>query len=557
MADKPEAVTLALLQSELELVSADRRAYARLAAAVRARSSLLDFMRFIRPDPEDVDDAERSRYVLTPLARLLCQILEKVERCELMRVAVSVGPQFGKSEVISRGFPAWYMGRNPRKNFILGTYNQDFAEAFGGEVREICTSPEYRQVFPDFEFRQGSAAKDSLVTMEGGKMAFAGRGASLTGRPGDIGILEDILKDDKEAQSPTIRREAWMWLMRVVFTRIHSKSPVVLVATRWQEDDPIGRMCDPAHPEHDPVIAKMWTYINLPAVVKSPELAAALGLTLEVPTDAEVVMQFGSSPMASLWPERKPLRFLAEARRLDPKGFEALYMGNPTPEDGEFFKREWLVPYKPDELPARLTKYAASDHAISEAEGRDFNCFGTFGVDEHGVIWLLPDLYWEREADTNIVVDVILDSMRLHRHQIWWAERSHISKAILPFLRKRMIEENVMQTLMDDSMVPSADKKTRARSFQGMMSLKRIRFPTFAPWWQDAQNELLKFPNGTHDDFVDMCAYIGLGLAREMPASRQQPESEKVIRVGSYAWIRGQTRMQEKQKKRLEATRGM
>lgn len=540
-----------------EADEAERRLVQRLASVVGARTSLLDFMRLMRPDPEDVEDSLRSRYQITPQARLLAEILEKVERGELLRVAISIGPQMGKSEIISRGFPAWYEGKNTRRHFMLGSYNQDFANEFGGEVREICNTSAYQQVFPGFAFRQGSAAKDALVTMHGGKMAFVGRGASGAGKPADIFVCDDALKDDKEAQSPTIRKELRNWFTKVVFARCHRRSAVVVVNTRWHEDDLIGWLCDPAHPDHDPKISKNWTYINLPAVVKDPELAAALGLTLEVPTDPDVVEQFGSAPMVALWPERKPLEFLAEAKRLDPRGFEALYMGNPAPEDGEFFKREWLVGYKPEELPTRLMKYSTSDHAVSSKQERDATCMGMSGVDEKGVIWLLPDIYWEREDDTNIVVDEMLRMLRDHRPLVHWAERGHISKSILPFLRTRLIEENVMMTLIDDSMVPSVDKKTRARSIQGMMSLKRVRFPVFAPWWAEAQNELLKFPNGTHDDFVDMLSWMGIGLMREVPASRQAPESDKVVRVGSMAWVKGQTRVQERQKARQKALGGM
>ena len=529
----------------------------RARVAVKARTSLLDFMLLTMPDMAAPDDPTRSLYQMTPQARLLAEVLERVERGELKRVCVSMPPQMGKSQIISRGFPAWYMGRNPHEHFILGTYNQDWAEDFGGDIREIATAPYFKQVFPRFEFRQGSAAKDSLVTMAGGKMALAGRGSSLTGRPGTCVILDDILKDDKEAQSPTIRRDAWIWFNRVVMSRIHVNSAVVIVGTRWSEDDVIGRLVDPSHPEHDPEIARNWTYINLPAVVKSPELAAALGLTLEATADPVIIGQFGSAPLAALWPEKKPLGFLAEIKRLDPRGFESLYMGNPTPEDGEYFKRDWLVGYKPEELPRNLMKYTASDHAISEENHSDKSCFITVGVDEHGIIWVLPDLYWEKEADTNTIVDVMLETMRIHKPMIWWSEKENISRSILPFLRKRMIETNTMQTLVDDSMIPSVKKKVRAKSIQGMMGLKRVRFPTFAHWWPDAQNELLKFDAGAHDDFVDALAYIGMGLMREIPASKEQPADSKVIRVGSMAWIKGRSKWEERQAVRQKALKGM
>jgi predicted phage terminase large subunit-like protein len=529
----------------------------RMRAVLLSRGSLIELAKLLMPDPEDVDDVEKSLYQITPQAKLLCEVLEKVERGELLRVCVSIGPQLGKSQLISRVFPAWFMGKNPYKHFMLGTYNQDFANDFGGEVREICTSSTFRQVFPDFKFRTGSRAKDAMVTNRGGKLAFLGRGGAGTGKPADCFVIDDPLKDAKEAESPTIRRDLWEWFNKVTFTRCHVGSAIVIVHTRWSEDDLIGRLMDPAHPDHDPEIAKRWTYVNLPAVVKDQALADALGLTLEMPTDPQVIKQFGAQPMSALWPQRKPLRFLAEARSMDPRGFEALYMGNPAPEDGDFFKREWLVPYKPEELPRNLMKYSTSDHAISTAEDRDMSCFLTGGVDHEGVLWILPDIYWAREDDTNVIVDEMLDMMRRHRPLYWWAERGHISKSILPFLRKRMVEEKVLETVVDDSMVPSTDKKTRARSVQGMMSLKQVRFPVFAPWWGDAQNELLKFPNATHDDFVDALSWLGIGLMQQTRAARPRPDNQKVVPIGSIAWIKNRSRFDEAAERRRKALGGM
>ena len=103
----------------------------------------------------------------------------------------------------------------------------------------------------------------------------------------------------------------------------------------------------------------------MPAVVTDPKLAEALGLKLEKPTDEEIITQFGDKPMAALWEERKSLKFLSEACQLDKRGFYALYMGQPAPDDGDYFKKEMVVGYQPHELPRNLRKYGASDHALT------------------------------------------------------------------------------------------------------------------------------------------------------------------------------------------------
>lgn len=521
------------------------KAAKRLLAIRQARESLLPFMKLRMPDPEYPDDVEHSRYVVTPQARLLCEVLEKVERGELLRVCVSIGPQLGKSELISRGFPAWFSGRNPYKHFMLGTYNQDFANDFGSEVREVMTSPAFAQVFPKFGLRKGSKAKDALTTTDGGKLAFLGRGGAGTGKPADLFVIDDPIKDDREAQSGTIRDEAWSWFNKVVYSRCHRFSAILIVHTRWHQDDLIGRLVDPSHPDHDPKIAREWTYINIPAVVKDPKLAAALGLTLEAPEDEDVIEMFGAEPMAALWPERKPLKFLASARRLDPRGFESLYQGNPAPEDGAYFTREMLQGYQPHELPRNLRIYGASDHALTEKKENDASVLGCAGMDEDGVLWILPDLVWKR-MQTDRLVEEMINQMRHHRPQLWWAENEAISKAFGPFLRRRMREEGVYATVAP--ITPSKDLSLRARSIQGMASIGAVRFPKFAFWWPAAESQMLKFPNAAHDDFVSFLALLGLGLDYERSASRPRTKVE-APKVGSLAWVKYMSKHQSKRQK--------
>jgi predicted phage terminase large subunit-like protein len=513
------------------------KAVKRLLALQEARDSLLHFMRLTMPDPEDLDDPDLSRYEITPLARLLCEIMEKVERGEMKRVAVSVGPQMGKSQILSRGAPAWFMGRNPYRNLMLGTYNQDFASEFGFEVRTITESPMYKAVFPEFELLKGGAAKDLMVTAKGGKAAFVGVGGSGTGKPADFFIVDDPIRNDDDAQSSTYRDRLWKWFNSVVFTRTHGKSGIIVVHTRWHQDDLIGRLVDPDHPERNKEykgIADKWTYINLPAVVEDKKLAKALNLNLEPPTNPDVKSMFGSGDMSSIWPERKPLEFLAEAKRMDPRTFGALYMGKPAPEDGEYFKSEWLLEYDRKDMPKELRMYGASDHAVSTKQGRDYTVMGCVGVDSEGDIWVMPDLVWDRMETDRTVEELLLQFAR-HRPQLWWMESELISKSFGPFLRKRMQEEGVYVTI--DTVTPSKDKMTRARAIQGRMAMQKIHFPRFAHWWPDAKAQILRFPYSANDDMVDWLAHIGQGLLKEVRPSNALPKGDNVVEIGGIDWI--------------------
>ena len=117
----------------------------------------------------------------------------------------------------------------------------------------------------------------------------------------------------------------------------------------------------------------------------------------------------------------------------------------------------------------------------------------------------------------------------------WWAERSHISKSIGPFLRKRMLETHTFCSLIE--MQPIADKQTRAQSIQGRLSMNRVRFPERAPWWPAARDQMLKFPYDAHDDFVDTLAYIGLGLTLQIGAGAPKRDPDDVAE-NTFGWLK-------------------
>ena len=498
---------------------------------------MLPFMKLVNPDPNHPNDVRYSSFEETPLSRLLAQIIERIDRGEERRVCVSVGPQFGKSQVLSRSAPAWLSGRNPRRNMILGSYNDSFAQEFGSDVRAIMNSPAYGLVFPKHGLRRGSEAKDLLVTQDGGKMAFVGVGGSGTGKPADIFIVDDPIKSDEDAQSAVFREKLWTWFNATAMTRCHGKSAIIVVHTRWHEDDLIGRLCDPDHPERNKKykgIADRWTYYNLPAIVQDQALADALSLELSVPQDPIVREQFGIKPMVSLWESRKSLTFLAEAKQMNPRVFDALNMGRPAPEDGIYFRKEDLVEeFDPSTLPTNLRKYGASDHAVSEKQKADSTVLGCVGIDEDGDIWILPDIVWEK-METDDTVDEMIQQMQTHKPMVWWMESELISKSFGPFLKRRMYEEKIYTTL--EPKTPSKEKKIRARAIQGRMRQRRVHFPAYAPWWPEAKQQLLKFPYATHDDFVDFLSWIGLGLTQEYNAPVTKPE--KVIKSGTFAWVK-------------------
>lgn len=529
----------------------------RLIAVKAARKSLFSFMKLMLPDELEPDNPDLSEYKDTAHGRLLCDIVEKVESGKMKRVAVAIPPQHGKTWHLSTYGLAWIIGRNPRAKIIIATYNELRASELGEEFRKIVNSPAYQQCFPDAVLETGSQSKTSMATTRGGKIFFVGVGGTITGRGAHYFFIDDPMKGDEDAQSESFREKLWSWLFAVAYSRGGNKTAMVIIHTRWSQDDVIGRLCDEDHPERNKRFAGLkedWQYLNIPGVIYDEPLAKSLGLTLKVQTDPKIVAAFGTKPVTALWEEEKSLAHYVPWRMAEPRTFSALVMGNPSAIDGDFFHREWIVPYEVEDLPPReeLEVYGASDHAVSTKANRDYTVLGCVGVDKYDNIWILPDLVWDR-MQTDRTVEEILHNMRTNDPAYWWMESELISKSFGPFLQKRMEEERVYVPI--DAVTPSKDKALRARSIQGRMQMKKVRFPRTAPWFEDAKSQLLKFPAGANDDFVDWLAHIGMGLMKQYKPSQSGDKSAtNNAPTGSIGWLLNQSKI-ESERRKLTAKR--
>jgi predicted phage terminase large subunit-like protein len=500
----------------------------RIAAAQRAKLALEardDFLKFVKltmPDIEDPDNVELSMFKDAKHHRALAKVLEKVELGHIPRLIVTLPPRHGKTELISRRFIPWLLGRDTYRNVIFATYNEPFSQDIGSDCRAIMQAPAFKQVFPKFRFRAGGLSREKLQTGNGGMAAFVGRGGSITGRGADILIIDDPIKDSEEAQSPTLRSKLWDWFTQVAMTRLMTKfACVIIVHTRWHEDDLIGRITDPSNPCYSEDEAAKWKIINLPAIAGDED-------------------PLGRKAGEALWPERFDLEFLNAAKQLDPKGFSALYQQRPTPEDGDLFRADWLVTYDKSQMPSDLRIYAASDHAIGEDKSRnDATCMIVGGVDSFGDLYIL-DVWWEK-AGSDKQVEAMLRLAKQWKPLLWFAEKGHISKAIGPFLRKRMQEERTYFSI--EEVTPVSNKVQRAQSVMGMMSMKKVRFPRHAAWFMEARDQMLKFPNARHDDFVDALAWLGRAVNRMATPSVARKENGPVY--GTLGWLKADAKYRD------------
>lgn len=504
----------------------------RQKVAAEARDDLLTFTKFTMPHPEAPGDVHRSAYraqrvheeVAKALTALIAGEIRNADGSVCNQLIFCMPPRHGKTQLSTKSLAAWVSGRYPDWDIGVASYSDTMAEDMGADTRAIINTPQFRQVFPGYRLRRGGNSKANIQTEKGGRLVFVGRGGALTGRGMGLGIGDDLFKDHEEARSQAIRDQAWNWFTKVFMTRRMKRKIIILTMTRWHSDDVIGRITDPDNASYNAIEAKKWKIIRLPALAEADD-------------------PLGRAEGEPLWPEEYDLAFLESQQRLDPLGFAALYQQRPTVADGVLFRRENIRRYDPADLPEDLRYYCASDHAVGVKQRNDPSCFGKAGVDRQDNLWL-TDLFWERVPTDRAVEAMLTMASGTNRPLLWWAERGHISQSIGPFLRKRMAETGTYINLVE--VTPVGDKEQRSQSIAARVAMGKVHVPR-GPIWDKLVEEMLAFPNGTHDDGVDMLSLFGLGLQSQFGASKVEKKPSEP-KFGTLAWVKRQETWTEERK---------
>jgi predicted phage terminase large subunit-like protein len=509
---------------------------------IEARRSFRSFLEFMMPDRDDYDNVLKTSYVCKPVHEVMIRFWEDIDSGKTMRAALSVPPQMGKTTHTSLMGVAWTWGRDPRLRIAVGTYNEDRAEKVGEGIQDILESPRYRMVFPEITLKKGGKQKKYLANTQGGAVLLRGRGSGITGQPVDLCIVDDPIKDVAEAQSTSALDEAWAWFSTTLLQRGRNSTKYLVLHTRWAMNDLIGRLCDPDHPDYDTEVARAWQYLNIKACDNDPEVAELLG----------------AAPGDLIWPEELGQAALDEKRHImRPEDFSALYMGRPVPESGGFFQKDFIRNYDKADAPplAELRVYAASDHAVSVKTRADFTVLVVGGLDGEGQLWLLDCI--RARMDGQATVEAMIRLMRTYKPITWYAEGDHIAKAIGPFLRKRMHEEAIYSTHIEETS-SYTDKMKRAQSIRGLMAMGRVLFPRSAPWCGDMVSELLRFrgEGDAYDDQVDALSKLGMGISKMIEGQRRKANDDNGPAFGTWAWLKKDLDNKKADEKRRRANAG-
>lgn len=440
-----------------------------------ARTSLLGFTEYTMP-----------RYRTGQHHRQIAAKLEAVERGEISRLMIFMPPRHGKSELASRRFPAWFLGRNPRAQFISASYNSDLAGDFGRDARNLVASGEFGALFPDVSLAPDSKAQDRWNTAQGGSYIAAGVGTAVTGRGADIFSIDDPVKDRADAESETLRDRTWDWYTSTAYTRLMPGGRIVLTQTRWHTEDLAGRLLNQQAAGGD-----QWDVLELPAI-----------------DDAG----------AALWPESYPIDVLERIRaNIGPRDFTALYQQRPTLDTGNYFHRDWLRTAAPPPRHA-MRVFMGSDYAVT-ADGGDYTVHIVLGIDADDRLYVL-DL-WRQQASSEKWVEAFCDLVTYWKPMGAAEETGQIRAGVGPWLDRRMRER---RAFVARSQFPTrGDKGVRAQSIRGRMALFGLYLPPDAPWRADFEAELMSFPAGKYDDICDALGLVGQLMDEMMPPTVPKP----------------------------------
>lgn len=417
--------------------------------------------------------------------RKICAALEAVERGEIKRLLIEAPPRHSKSELASRRFPAWWIGRNPEHQIISASYNDEIGTDIGRDVRNIAKDRLYNNVFPGVTLAEDSKAAGRWHTNRGGSYLATGVGGTMTGYGAHLMIIDDPIKNREEADSERTREKVWAWFTSTVYTRSMPGGAIVMIVTRWHEDDLAARVQK----------SEPWTVLKLPAI--------------------------SGDPPCALWPEWYPLRELLRIKSvIPPRDWFALYQQEPRVDIGTYCKREWFNA-RYDVRPKDLRVYIVSDFAITEArEGRDpdFTEHGVFGVAPDSKVYVLD--WWSGQTTTDVWLGELVRLIKAHRPACWFGEGGVVGKAIQPILDKTLQREKAW--CRTERLSPIRDKAARGRAFQAMAAQCAVLFPR-TDWAERVVSQCVSFPGGQHDDAFDVCAWMCLAIDQAHPATALVP----------------------------------
>ena len=444
----------------------------------------------------------KGKWALAPHLSILNHKLMEAASGRIRKLMVTMPPRHGKSMLTSQYFPAWYIGTMKSKRVILASYEADFAAGWGRKVRD--TLAEHGKEIFNVEINNNSSAafRWDLKGFKGG-MDTAGVGGPMTGKGADLLIIDDPVKNNEQAMSASYREKMFDWYRSTALTRLEPGGSVIIIQTRWHEDDLAGRCMTESLADGEP-----WDVIDFPAIATAED-------------------KLGRKVGDALWPARFDVDALATIQKeIGSYWWNALYQQKPQPPGGSIFKSAWFRYFfdgadsngifyelrQVDEKGAfigtkrvyadKCWKFQTVDLAAKESQKNDYCAIGTYAVTPDKDILILDTI--QEKAETTKHMPLMEQSYAKWKPSFVGVEDQSYGTNLIQAMKKNGYPARELKA--------DRDKTARARVVAARYELGTVYHRVGAPYLTALEAELLAFPTGKHDDLVDITAYAGITL---------------------------------------------
>lgn len=414
------------------------------------------------------------------------------------RIMIFMPPRNGKSELVSRRYPAWYLGRMPDSEIIACSYSSGLANMFSRDVQRIMEMDVYHEIFPDSMIPDAPFSKGHPLNNKTkrtadyfellgrkGSMLSAGVNGPITGFGGDLLLIDDPVKNEEEAMSETYREKTINWYNSTAYTRLEGGANIVVCQTRWHKGDLSGKLIAEMESGGD-----KWEIISLPAI-----------------SSEKVFPNDPRSPGEPLWPNKYPLERLEIIKRqVGARVWSSMFQQNPVIEGGNIIKETWFQYYH--SLPFDVTNWRECH--IVQSWDLNFKETGksyVVGVciAKHGIDYYLLDMFREKVDFVETGEAIMKMKAKYPACKAVLIEEKANGSAILSYLKKKVSNLIPIQA--------TASKDERLHSVSPTFEAGNFHIPANHPMSKVVVDEMISFPNAENDDIPDA---ISQGLLRFM-----------------------------------------
>lgn len=473
--------------------------------------------------------------VESPLAwhhRVMLRATERTIRRKNGRLLMMAPPGAAKSSYTSVVTPTWFMGWKPKGRVILASYAAGIAVKQSKRGRAICRSTKYANVF-DTTLRTDSKAADEWALANGSELMAGGLLGGLTGNRADLGIVDDPVAGREEAESETMREKTWEAYWDDMRTRLLPGAPMIVMLTRWHEQDLGGMLLDAKWNGESGMIRGTdgyeWEVLRIPARCDRDDdpLGRKIGEYLWpewfghehwIPVDPTLGARAANTPSGK-------------------RSWASMYQQLPKPDDGVLFDRAKANWYEPGDEPTTLHTFGSSDWAVTKKvleNDPDYTEHGAWGADASGDVWLLGG--WSGREATDVSTAAFLGLVRQWRPAYWFGEAGVIENAIGPAVERAMREAGHTSWVEREKLPTIGDKVARVQAFKRLWEEGRVHVPN-TPYGRRFVEQLVGFPGVRFDDMVDMAGLAGRGyeiVYDPFRPAKEKPKAEP--RFGTYDW---------------------